>query len=199
MTSRYALALLGVVMLGVRVEAGTADSVRPNVVVLLSDDHRWDALGAAGNPSIITPVMDSMVRDGVYFRQATVSLLTGLPSFQHGVYSTKLLAPGTAESLCWRPTVSGLLREAGYRTVLVGKWHLPPPPWECGLDEVMTWLPEGGASYQDPDLVRGTSQQHGPVSGFTQEIFTDDALRFLRSKEAQAAPFLHPRQSRALS
>jgi arylsulfatase A-like enzyme len=70
-------------------------SSRPNLVVVLSDDHRWDALGAAGNPSVITPVMDSMVRDGVYFRQATVSvsqchpvrasLLTGLPAHRHGV------------------------------------------------------------------------------------------------------------------
>ena len=63
---------------------------RPNIVVVLSDDHRWDALGAAGNPSVITPVMDGMARDGIYFRQATTSvsqchpvrasLLTGLPT-----------------------------------------------------------------------------------------------------------------------
>src|SRR4051812_45078338 len=119
---------------------------RPNLVVVLSDDHRWDALGAAGNPAVITPVMDRMAREGVYFRQATVSvsqchpvrasLLTGLPSFQHGVYSTKLVAPGVAETLCKRPTVAGLLREAGYRTVLVGKWHVPPPPWNCGFEEM---------------------------------------------------------------
>src|SRR5688572_14400563 len=72
-------------------------SSRPNLVVVLSDDHRWDALGAAGNPSVITPVMNRMAREGIYFRQATVSvsqchpvrasLLTGLPAFRHGVYS----------------------------------------------------------------------------------------------------------------
>lgn len=173
---------------------------RPNLVVILSDDHRWDALGAAGNPAVITPVMDRMAREGVYFRQATVSvsqchpirasLLTGLPSFQHGVYSTKFVAPGVAESLCKRPTVAGLLREAGYRTVLVGKWHVPPPPWSCGFDEARTWLPEGGAEYRDPELVRGHSDQHQVVPGFTQEIFADDALAFLRGKEAQERPFL---------
>ena len=66
---------------------------RPNLVVVLSDDQRWDALGAAGNPAVVTPVMDRMARDGVYFRQATVSvsqchpirvsLLTGLPAWRH--------------------------------------------------------------------------------------------------------------------
>src|SRR5215203_1424343 len=89
---------------------------RPNIVVVLSDDHRWDALGAAGKPAIITPVMDRVVREGVYFRQATVSvsqchpirasLLTGLPAYRHGVYSTKFVAPGVAETLCERPTVA---------------------------------------------------------------------------------------------
>jgi arylsulfatase A-like enzyme len=177
-----------------------AVSSRPNLVVVLSDDHRWDALGAAGNPAVITPVMDGMVRDGVYFRQATASvsqchpvrasLLTGLPAHRHGVYSSQFQAPGVAETLCRNPTVASLLRDAGYRTVLVGKWHVPPPPWECGFDEVRTWLPGGGAEYRDPELVHGTSDEHEIVAGFTQEIFTDDAVAFLHGEAAQAGPFL---------
>ena len=173
---------------------------RPSFLVVLSDDHRWDALGAAGNPSIVTPVMDRMAREGIYFRQATVSvsqchpvrasLLTGLPSFLHGVYSTKVQAPGVAETLCRRPTVSGLLRDAGYRTVLVGKWHVPGRPAECGFDEVRTWLPEGGSDFRDPDLVRGGSSEHERVPGYTQEIFADDAIAFLKGETARERPFL---------
>lgn len=173
---------------------------RPNFLVVLSDDHRWDALGAAGNPSIITPVMNRMAREGVYFRQATVSvsqchpvrasLITGLPSFLHGVYSTKAQAPGVEKSLCERPTVSGLLREAGYRTVLVGKWHIPPPPRDCGFDEIRTWLPEGGSDFRDPDLVHGDSPEHERVPGYTQEIFADDAVAFLKGSAARSGPFL---------
>ncbi|HEV8581718.1 MAG TPA: sulfatase-like hydrolase/transferase [Thermoanaerobaculia bacterium] len=180
--------------------AAPAVSPRPNLIVVLSDDHRWDALGAAGNPAVVTPVMDGMARAGVYFRQATVSvsqchpvrasLLTGLPAFRHGVYSTKLQAPGVAETLCQRPTVASLLRDAGYRTVVVGKWHVPPPPWRCGFDEVRTWLPEGGTDYRDPLLARGRSDEHATVAGFTQEIFTDDAVAFLRGDSAKAGPFL---------
>lgn len=177
-----------------------AASPRPNLVVVLSDDHRWDALGAAGNPAILTPVMDRMAREGVYFRQATVSvsqchpvrasLLTGLPAHRHGVYSTQFQAPGVAETLCKRPTVASLLRDAGYRTVVVGKWHVPPPPWECGFDEVRTWLPGGGTNFRDPELVRGMAHEHETVAGFTQEIFTEDAVKFLHGETAQAGPFL---------
>jgi arylsulfatase A-like enzyme len=173
---------------------------RPNLIVVLSDDHRWDALGAAGNPAILTPVMDRMARDGVYFRQAIVSvsqchpvrasLLTGLPAWRHGVYSTKYQEPGVAETLCRRPTVASLLRDAGYHTTLVGKWHLPPSPSECGFEEMRTWLPEGGADYTDPLLVHGSSQDHESVPGFTQEIFTDDAVKFLHGEAARTGPFL---------
>jgi arylsulfatase A-like enzyme len=190
----------GVARRAPRPPAPPAAPARPNLVVVLSDDQRWDALGAAGNPAIFTPVMDRLVRGGVYFRQATVSvsqchpvrasLLTGLPAWRHGVYSTKFQAPGVAETLCRRPTVASLLREAGYRTVLVGKWHVPAPPWKCGFDEARTWLPEGGAEYRDPDLVHGISDEHASVAGFTQEIFTDDAVNFLHGEAARAGPFL---------
>jgi choline-sulfatase len=175
-------------------------SSRPNLVVVLSDDHRWDALGAAGNPAVVTPVMNRMVRDGVYFRQAIASvsqchpvrasLLTGLPAHRHGVYSIQFQAPGVAETLCRRPTVASLLRDAGYHTVIAGKWHVPPPPWKCGFAEVRTWLPDGGTHYRDPELVRGISDEHETVAGFTQEIFTDAAVDFLRGEAARAGPFL---------
>jgi arylsulfatase A-like enzyme len=176
------------------------ETARPNFVVVLSDDHRWDALGAAGNPAVVTPVMNRLAQNGVYFRQATTSvsqchpvrasLLTGLPAHRHGVYSNQHQAPRIAETLCRRPTVASLLREAGYRTVLVGKWHLLPPPWECGFDEARTWLPDGSSTYSDPELIRGTSHEHGTVAGFTQEIFTQEAVDFLRGEAARANPFL---------
>src|SRR5215212_1734561 len=114
MTSIWSTCLTAILLLSSLGCAGLPPhpNTRPNIVVVLSDDHRWDALGAAGNPAIITPVMNAMARDGVYFRQATVSvsqchpvrasLLTGLPAYRHGVYSVQFQAPGVAETLCRR-------------------------------------------------------------------------------------------------
>ncbi|HET9768259.1 MAG TPA: sulfatase-like hydrolase/transferase [Thermoanaerobaculia bacterium] len=178
----------------------TPATSRPNLLVILSDDHRWDALGAAGNPAIVTPELDRLAHEGVYFRQAIVSvsqchpsrasLLTGLPSFRHGLFSIQEHAADLATTLCARPTVASLLRDVGYRTVVVGKWHIPPVPWTCGFEDVRTWLPDGNADYRDPELVRGRSEQRQKVAGYTQEIFADDAVGFLRSDAAQRGPFL---------
>ena len=175
---------------------------RPNIVLILSDDHRWDALGAAGNPAIHTPVLDRMARQGIYFPQATIhvsqcppsraTLLTGLPPHLHGMHALQFHEPRakTAASLCAPGTLPSLLRDAGYRTALVGKWHLFPEPWECGFDEVATWLPAGGAPFKDPNnLARGRSRERLEVPGYTQEIFMDDAVAFVKKHRRSAEPY----------
>jgi len=173
---------------------------RPNIVFIISDDHRWDALGAAGNPKIKTPVLDKLAREGVYFRQATIhvsqcapsraTLLTGLSPHQNGYYSNNFLR----SDMQWAdrftvPTMPGLLRQAGYQTVLVGKWHLATDPWLTGFSDVRTWLPEGAASYVDSRLAKGNSRKKEKTKGFTNGIFADDAVEFLGSAAAKEKPF----------
>jgi arylsulfatase A-like enzyme len=46
---------------------------RPNIIFILTDDHRWDALGVAGNTIIQTPEMDKLAREGAYFEKAFVT------------------------------------------------------------------------------------------------------------------------------
>ena len=67
---------------------------KPNIIFILTDDHRWDALGFAGNTLIRTPEMDRMAKEGVYYENAFVttpicaasraSILTGLYERTHG-------------------------------------------------------------------------------------------------------------------
>ena len=181
--------------------AQPATPARPNIVFITSDDHRWDALGAAGNPAIHTPALDRLAAQGVHFRQATThvsqclpvraTLLTGLAVHQHGAYSNRHQRPEAARPDGFQrlPTVPGLLREAGYRTLLVGKWHLAAEPWLSGFSEVGTWLPVGGADYRDPLLARGERRELAERKGLAQEIFGDEAVAFLQSPAAKERPF----------
>ncbi|HEX6201075.1 MAG TPA: sulfatase-like hydrolase/transferase, partial [Thermoanaerobaculia bacterium] len=120
------------------------------------------------------------------------TLLTGLPAHAHGAYSHHYQEPAAAkpDSFSGLPTVPGILRDAGYATVLVGKWHLASDPWRVGFTDVRTWLVSGGEAYEDPRLSRGATREGVVVRGFTQEIFADSAVEFLESEAAKSRPFL---------
>ena len=110
-------------------EVALADE-RPNVLLLVSDDHRADVLGCAGHPIVQTPNLDRLALEGVRFDQAFVttsicaasraSILTGLPeSAHHHTFGR----PGLRASLA-RSTYPARLRDRGYRTGFVGKFGI---------------------------------------------------------------------------
>jgi arylsulfatase A-like enzyme len=112
-----------------QLRASTASpSRRPNFLFLLTDDHRWDMLGCAGNPIIRTPNMDALARDGVRFANAFVttsicaasraSVFTGLHERTHQfTFGTPPLREDLVDQSYPR-----LLKDAGYRTGFVGKF-----------------------------------------------------------------------------
>src|SRR5215207_2966730 len=156
-----AACLFAMVYLFAPAARGAEPSTRPNIVLVISDDQRWDAMGVAGNPNIHTPNMDRLAKDGTYYRQATIhvpqcspsraTMLTGLAPHQHGWFSNQAAESQRADTKTFTsmPMLPGHLKDAGYRTVLVGKWHLQPNPWEVGFSDVRTWLPAGMSPYED--------------------------------------------------
>lgn len=113
--------------------SGTPSSqARPNVVVFIIDDIRWDSIGAAGNRVVRTPRLDRLAREGVRFEQARVttaicmvsraSLLTGQYMSRHGI--DRFGKPLTPEAFA--NTYAGVLRKAGYWTGHVGKYDVGP-------------------------------------------------------------------------
>src|ERR1044071_687037 len=107
--------------------AATPES-RPNMIFLLADDLRWDALGYTGNRIVQTPHIDRLAARGVMFRNHFVttsicnvsraSIFCGQYARRHGI--TDFATPFTAEQ--WSRTYPALLRKAGYRTGFIGKF-----------------------------------------------------------------------------
>ena len=115
--------MLAVLMLG----AARAEEARPNILLLYADDWRHDTLGCAGNPVMKTPHLDALAKEGLRLTRACVttsicgvsrsSLLTGQWMSRHGNRGFDMFKTP------WEQTYPALLRESGYWTGHVGKWH----------------------------------------------------------------------------
>ncbi len=134
---------------------GAAD--RPNILVIHTDQHRWDCLGAYGNRQIKTPNIDALAADGTRFDHSfcpypvctpsRYSLLSGLYVRQHAGWTNRsTLAPGIA-------TFPRMLREAGYKTKAVGKMHFTPTYLDVGFEE-MELAEQDGPGRMDDDYHR---------------------------------------------
>ncbi|MBL8176673.1 MAG: sulfatase-like hydrolase/transferase [Bryobacterales bacterium] len=164
-----------------------AQTRKPNIVLIVSDDHHWQCLSAAGNPNISTPNLDRLAQRGVLFQNAIISssqcapsrgiLLSGLECYQNGLDSN-----GHITFRFFRgATVVEQLRRAGYETNLVGKWHIEPTPKECGFTKAPIWLEPAATAYLNPPLRHGldaTADTDTP--GHITEIFTQHAVNVIR-------------------
>lgn len=105
-----------------------AESSRPNILIVLTDDHRYDALGFLGHPFLETPNLDRIATEGVYLKNAVVttslcspsraSILTGLYAHNHRVVDNY---NPIDRDLTYFPKY---LQDIGYETAFVGKWHM---------------------------------------------------------------------------
>ena len=103
---------------------------RPNILMIVADQHRWDCLGASGHPFLQTPHLDSLAASGVMFTHAfTSSPICGPArnSLLHGVWPCRHLSIANADTEASRPALPlpsfpEQLRAAGYKLSFIGKW-----------------------------------------------------------------------------
>jgi arylsulfatase A-like enzyme len=152
-------------------------AARPNILVIVASNLRWDETGYAGHPFVRTPNLDRLAREGAQFESAFTTTPDAAASFNGlltGRHATAEVAPS--------PTVPQTLRDAGYRTFFVGRWPLDSrKPEQVGFD---SWVSTGKQSF-DPQLQtnRGTETAKGHVT----DVLTTRTLQFLEQKNS--APF----------
>jgi len=164
------------------------NSVRPNIVFIITDDHAYQALSAYDNTLIETPHIDRLAREGMLFKKAFVTnsicspsravALTGKFSHLNSVRDNLDVFDTT------QVTFPRLLQKEGYETAIYGKWHLKSEPkgfdyWEA--------LPDQG-HYYHPELL--TPNGEIKTEGYVTDVITDKAIVYLDSLRDTSKPFM---------
>jgi arylsulfatase A-like enzyme len=171
------------------------ESKRPNIIYIMSDDHAAQAISAYGGiyDSIApTPNIDRLANEGILFNNvfctnaicgpSRAAILTGKYSHINGYYKNE--SGGQINSDQW--TFPEELQRNGYRTALIGKWHLGSEP--KGFDHFKFHSNAGQqGSYWDPEY-----NENGKIvseKGYATNLTTDFALDWLRANEKENDPF----------
>jgi arylsulfatase A-like enzyme len=169
---------------------------RPNIVLLMGDDHAWDEVAYNGHPHLKTPVLDEMATQGLRLDRfysahpscspTRGSVITGRHPNRYGTF---------APNWSIRPeeiSIAQVLKKAGYACGHFGKWHLgpvkaesPTNPGAMGFDQ---WLSHDNFFEINPTL----SRNGGPPEKFhgeSSQIIVDETIRFINKAKEKKQPF----------
>ncbi len=180
---------------------------KPSIIFILADDLGYGDLGCYGQTKIITPNLDKLAAEGMRFTSFYAGSTVCAPSrcaLMTGRHTGHAIIRGNA-TVPLRPqdlTVAEVLKQAGYRTALIGKWGLGNPnttgvPQKKGFDEFLGYLDQVHAHDYYPDYlwrydpptdakpgydgrVEFTENRGGRKGVYVNDLFTSAALRFIR-------------------
>ena len=198
----------------------SAEAIRPNIIFIMADDLGHADLGCYGQQRIRTPNIDALAAGGVRFTNcyggspvcapSRSVLMTGQHTGHTTVRGNGCIRGGIVQDGVRRAnltdedvTVAHVLRDAGYRTGLVGKWHLggyhpTAEPMDRGFDEFYGWMdrtPETelphlyypAKRYRNRELYDVAANQDGQRGYYHTDMCTDEAIAFV--KNHKAGPF----------
>lgn len=163
---------------------------KPNIVFIIADDHAIQAISAYGHPIsklASTPNIDRLAKNGAIFNNSFVTnsicgpsravILTGKHSHINGFRQNDDHFDGS------QPTLPKMLKQSGYETAVVGKWHLHDYPE--GFDYWKIIVDQG--NYYNPDFIeKGDTTR---IEGYATDIITEDALKWLKQERTDSLPF----------
>jgi arylsulfatase A-like enzyme len=168
----------------------STENKRPNIIFVMSDDHAIQALSAYGHPIsqlAPTPNIDRIAKKGALFTQSFVTnsicgpsravILTGKHSHINGFRQNGDHFDGS------QSTLPKMLKQSGYQTAIVGKWHLHGYPQ--GFDYWKIIVDQG--NYYNPDFIENGDTTR--IEGYATDIITKDALSWLQNGRNDSLPF----------
>jgi len=173
---------------------------RPNILLIMSDNHMAELLGCYGNTEIHSPNLDQLAGQGMQFNNAycvnamcspcRASVLTGLMPSQHGIHTwldDRIMDrwPANWNGLAEFITLPEILKEGGYKTALIGKYHLgDPSAAQNGFDHWVTFPLGHTRSFWNNTVIENGEETNYP--GHTVDYFTDKAVDYIEEQGADA-------------
>ena len=179
---------------------------QPNLVILLADDLGYQDVGCYGGP-VQTPAIDQLAKEGVKFSDfysgcavcspSRATLLTGRHHIRTGVYSWISDEAQKSHLLLRELTIAEMLKDQGYSTAHVGKWHLglptknrpKPTPSHHGFDYWFTTWNNASPSHKNPNNFIRNGQPVGALKGYSCQLVVDEAIEWLDNHRHPKAPF----------
>lgn len=163
-----------------------AEQEKPNIIYIMTDDHAWQALSCYGSTRNETPHLDRLAEEGMRFDRAFVTnsicapsratLLTGKYSHVNGQLTNMHVFDGD------QMTFPKLLQKAGYKTAMIGKWHLRSEPQGFDYWKVLP----GQGSYYNPDFIEMGKEYRD--TGYVTDLVTDDVINWIDTLD-RSQPF----------
>ncbi|MGB0370774.1 MAG: sulfatase family protein [Opitutales bacterium] len=179
----------------------SANTERPNIILVMTDDQGWGQTGYNGHPHLKTPNLDAMAKNGIRFDRFYAAAATCTPtraSVMTGRLPRRTGAPAISGTLSLQEkTLPQALQKAGYTTAHFGKWHLGGVkgngmpvledslhhPGAYGFDY---WL--STTNFFDMDPLMSRNGEFVYIEGDSSDIIVDDALKFIEREKDN--PFL---------